>query len=374
MEAIGQLTGGIAHDFNNMLTVLIGNLQLLQQAPKDPASATRLIDAAMDASMRAADLVKRLLAFSRRQMLVPKTTDINELIVEIQPLIERTITADIGLNVRLADDLWLAKIDQCQLESTLLNLANNARDALHSGGRLTIETSNVVLDDAYAKQHSEVTPGQYVMIAVADNGEGISKEVLPHVFDPFFSTKEVGKGTGLGLSMVYGFVKQSNGHIKVYSEEGHGTTIKIYVPWLPPSEVGRVEHTIRTNAIPGGDECILLVEDDDSVRETGNYLLTSLGYKVLQSNCGDQALRLLDGHDNIDLLFTDLVMPGGITGMELAKRARARNPNLKVLYTSGYSEAMIFDTGLLAPGSEVLNKPYIQEQLANCVRDALDRE
>lgn len=374
MEAVGQLTGGIAHDFNNMLTVVMGNLQLLQQLPRDDAAIRRLTQAAMDASQRAAELIRRLLAFSRRQLLAPKTTSINDLVTGIEPLLRKTITEHVDLKIRLADDLWFARIDQSQLENTLINLAINARDAMHPYGRLTVETCNTVLDETYATQQDDVLPGEYVMIAVSDNGEGIPKDVLPHVFDPFYSTKEIGKGTGLGLSMVYGFVKQSSGHVKIYSEEGHGTTVKIYIPRSKATDEDPVEPTMRTKAIPGGDETILLVEDDKAVQDVGISLLTSLGYEVLHADCGSDALRLLAEHENIDLMFTDIVMPGGMTGTELAKRARIKKPNLKVLYTSGYTDTTIFDDGLLERNNVVLNKPYAKDQLAQAVRDLLDRD
>ena len=375
MEAVGQLTGGIAHDFNNMLTVVIGNLQLLQQAGKEDAATSGFTDAAIDASFRAAELVKRLLAFSRREMLAPRTTNVNDLVLEIEPLLHpRTETEKICVNVLLTDDLWLANIDQSQLENALVNLACNSRDALDSGGVLTVETSNAVLDDAYAAQHSEVMAGEYVMIAMSDNGDGISKDVLPHVFDPFFTTKEIGKGSGLGLSMVYGFVKQSKGHIKIYSEEGRGTTIKIYIPRAKANHEDPVRHTIRSKAIPSGNETILLVEDDDGVRQIAMNLLSSLGYQVLHAESGREALKVLTEHNDIALLFTDIVMPGGITGTELALRARINNPNLKVLYTSGYTATTVVDFGLLDQSDDVLSKPYTKERLAQEVRDVLDRK
>lgn len=374
MEAVGQLTGGIAHDFNNILTIVIGNLQLLEQLSKNDKETRQLTRDAMDASMRATELVKRLLAFSRRQLLTPKSTCINSLVTGIEPLLRRTITEHISLGIKLADDIWLARIDQNQLENALMNLVSNARDALHSGGRLTIETSNTVLDETYAAQQSEVTPGEYVMVAVSDNGKGISKDVLPHVFDPFFTTKDIGKGSGLGLSMVYGFVKQSRGHIKVYSEEGHGTIVKIYMPRSTATDEDSTKFTERTSALPVGNETILLVEDDKAVREIAARLLASLGYKILQADCANEALMLLAEQKDIDLLFTDLVMPGGMTGTDLAMRAVAENQNLKVLYTSGYTNTTIVDNGLHVRGDDVLNKPYRKEKLAQSVRDVLDKE
>lgn len=374
MEAVGQLTGGIAHDFNNMLTVVIGNLQLLEHSLKNDATMSRLTHAALDASMRAAELVRRLLAFSRQQLLAPRNANINDLVIGVEPLLRRTITEHLSLKVKVADDLWLARIDPGQLENALINLAINARDAMSSGGVLTIETINTVLDEHYAAEQDEVTPGEYVMVAVSDNGEGIPKEVLPHVFDPFYSTKETGKGSGLGLSMVYGFVKQSKGHINVYSEQGHGTTIKIYIPRSKAAHQDLAEQTIRTKLVPAGDETILVVEDDKAVRDVAISLLTGLGYKVLDADCGNEALIILDEHEGIDLLFTDIVMPGGISGTELAERAAANNQNLKYLFTSGYTDTTVFDNSLLDRGSDMLNKPYRKEQLAQSVRDVLDRE
>lgn len=374
MQSVGQLTGGIAHDFNNMLTVVIGNLQLLERTAIENPAQVQSVQAAMDASMRAAELVKRLLAFSRRQLLAPKNTRINKLITELEPLLRQTLAEDIGLKTRLADDLWLARIDPSQLENALINLALNARDALDSGGQLTIETANTILDELYTTQNSDVTPGEYVQISVSDNGRGISKRDLPNVFEPFYTTKEVGKGSGLGLSMVYGFVKQSQGHIKIYSEEGHGTTIKIYIPRSDAAHQDRVEQTLRNKVIPGGDETILLVEDEDGVRDVAISLLSSIGYDVLHADCGSRALEIISERDDIDLLFTDIVMPGGMNGTELAQLALEKNPKLRVLYTSGYTGTTVFDNELLEHGSEMLNKPYRQEELAQSVRNVLDRD
>ncbi len=374
MQSVGQLTGGIAHDFNNMLTVVIGNLQLLERAATYNHALSHPVKAAIDASMRAVELVKRLLAFSRRQLLAPKNTRINDLIAEIEPLLRRTVTQNVTLNTRLADDLWLARIDPSQLENALVNLALNARDAMGPSGRLTIETSNTVLDETYTAQNPEVVPGDYVMLAVSDNGHGISSEFLPKVFEPFFTTKEVGRGSGLGLSMVYGFVKQSQGHIKIYSEVGHGTTIKIYIPRSGSAKGDRVEHVKGNEVVPGGDETILLVEDDDSVREVAINLLTSLGYTVVPANCGAEALSIMAERDDIHLVFTDIIMPGGMTGTDLARKLLEDYPGLKILFTSGYTDTAVFDNQLLKRGNEILNKPYRHEELARALRNLLDEE
>jgi PAS domain S-box-containing protein len=373
MEAVGQLTGGIAHDFNNLLTIVIGNLQLLERDSDLDDDARSATSAAMDASIRAAELVKRLLAYSRRQKLEPKNTNINNLVDGIGSMLQRSISESVTLKTKLAEELWTARIDATQLETTLLNLAINARDALRSGGIVSIETSNTVLDHSYAERNREVTPGDYVLIAVSDNGEGIPKDVLPHVFEPFYSTKEVGKGSGLGLSMVYGFVKQSQGHIKVYSEEGHGTTIKIYIPRCSSEAKTASQSIVTSFPAPDGKETILLVEDDENVREIASSLLSSMGYQVLQAESGRAALQILAKRDDIDLLFTDMVMPGGMTGAELANQALGVHPQLKVLYTSGYTDMSIFDNGLLQSGSNVLSKPYRKDELAHLVRDTLDR-
>lgn len=372
MESVGQLTGGIAHDFNNMLTVIIGNLQLLQQDVEDKA-VNQPADAALDAAMRAAELTNQLLAFSRQQLLAPKMVNINDLVVGIDRLLHRTLSKNITLKTALSDDLWLARIDPAQLEHSLVNLAINARDALQPGGRLTIETANVVIDDCYAAQQTDLIPGNYVLLTVSDDGAGIPEDVLPHVFEPFYTTKEIGKGSGLGLSMVYGFVKQSKGHVKIYSEEGHGTTVKLYIPRAKSATDEVTEKTVHRKGIPNGFECILMVEDNDAVREVAGTLLSALGYQVLHANSGPDALAVLDKQTNIDLLFTDMVMPGGMTGAELAIAARRRIPNLKILYTTGYSSTTAFDNGLLANTDDILNKPYRQEDLAQSVRDVLDR-
>lgn len=373
MEAVGQLTGGIAHDFNNLLTIVIGNLQLLERDARLDDGALSATQAAMDASIRATEVVKRLLAYSRRQKLEPKNTNINDLVDGIEAMLRRSITENMTLKTNLAEDLWSARIDASQLETTLLNLVINARDALRLDGIVSIETSNTALDHSYADSHPEVTAGDYVLIAVSDNGEGIPKDVLPHVFEPFYSTKEVGKGSGLGLSMVYGFVKQSQGHIMVYSEEGHGTTIKIYIPRNVSATESASQSADKEPPAPSGQETILLVEDNKNVREIAHGLLSSMGYQVIPAASGLDAMQVLAERDDIDLLFTDMVMPGGMTGAELADQALRVRPQLKVLYTSGYTDISILDNGLLQSGSNVLGKPYRKDELAHQVRDTLDR-
>lgn len=374
MEAVGQLTGGIAHDFNNLLTIVIGNLQLIEMTSSLDDSSQRTVQSALEAALRGAELTKRLLAFSRQQLLAPKITDLNELVAGIQTLIRRTLGASVTLETHQAENLWPTRVDPSQVENSLINLAINARDAMPSGGTVSIETSNITLDDTYAAHNSDVTPGEYVLVAVSDNGMGIPKDKLAKVFDPFFSTKEVGKGSGLGLSMVYGFAKQSGGHIKIYSEEGHGTTVKLYLPRSQPAYEELAQPTISVKAIDGGDELILLVEDEPAVREIAATLLTGLGYCVHQAESGPAALARLDELAHVDLLFTDIVMPGGMTGVELADQVRQRYPKLKVLYTSGYTESKVFDDGLLRPDDLMLSKPYLTEKLAQTVRDALDKE
>ncbi len=373
MQAVGQLTSGIAHDFNNLLTIVIGNLQILEEDLPQDERFSEPIEAALEAGLRGADLTRRLLAFSRQQLLVPKVIDINELVRGIEPLLERTLGEEIYFNTKLAGDLWLTRIDPGQLENALINLGINARDAMPQGGRLNIDTSNVILDETYIAIESEVAPGEYVLLRVSDNGTGIPKDALPHVFEPFYSTKGPGKGSGLGLSMVYGFVKQSNGHIKIYSEEGYGTTVKIYLPRSRSATKDTKATPIRRVGVPKGQETILIVEDEEAVRGVARRILSELGYRLLEAATGPEALTILETHENIDLLFTDVVMPGGMTGPQLAKKARQRNPNLIVLFTSGYSDSGIFDHGVLQGSDDILNKPYRKEELAQTVRDVLDR-
>jgi len=369
MDAVGQLTGGVAHDFNNLLTVIIGALDLDPQ--RIPAEMRPSIEQALRAAERGAALTHRLLAFSRQQMLVTRNVDFNRLIGDMDELLRRTLGEHVEIELKLAGDLWPALADSGQVENSLLNLAINARDAMPDGGKLTIETSNVHLDDDYASNNAEVVPGDYVMMAVTDTGTGMPEDVLAHVFEPFFTTKEIGKGTGLGLSMIYGFAKQSGGHAKIYSEVGHGTTVRLYLPRLA-NQATVSDSTVPTAPRKGGGETILVVEDNPDVRRLVLRQLRDLGYDVIEAANGPQALQILDGGASIDLLFTDVVMPGGMTGRQLAEAAKTRRPDLKTLFTSGYTEDSILRLGKLDPGVRLLSKPYRKNELAARIREALD--
>ena len=369
MDAVGQLTGGVAHDFNNLLTVIIGALDL--DPEHIPAEMRPALDQALRAAERGAALTHRLLAFSRQQMLVTRSVDFNRLIGDMDELLRRTLGEHVEVELKLASDLWPALADSGQVENSLLNLAINARDAMPEGGKLTIETTNVHLDDDYAGSNAEVTPGDYVMMAVTDTGTGMPPDVLAHVFEPFFTTKEVGKGTGLGLSMIYGFAKQSGGHAKIYSEVGHGTTVRLYLPRLT-NESLKSDSTAVTPPRKGGGETILVVEDNPDVRRLVLRQLRDLGYEVIEAANGPQALKILDDGATIDLLFTDVVMPGGMTGRQLAEAAKTRRPNLKTLFTSGYTEDSILRLGKLDPGVRLLSKPYRKHELATRIRESLD--
>ncbi|MEA5451611.1 PAS domain S-box protein [Leptolyngbya sp. CCNP1308] len=373
LESLGQLTGGVAHDFNNLLTVIMGNAELLAETLTPDSALRPLAEMVSSAAQRGAELTQRLLAFARRQALDPKPVDVNQLIATMTDLMCRTLGEHIEV-VRLpADDLWPALVDPAQLENALLNLCLNARDAMAPGGELTLETSNVYLDQDYADQHGEAQPGEYVLVAVSDNGVGIAPDHLPHVFEPFFTTKETGKGTGLGLSMAYGFAKQSNGHITIYSELGHGTTIRLYLPRYFGNQEDVPENIVMT-ASASGQENILLVEDDDLVRSYVQNQLEQLGYRVTVASSGPIALEIIQQQAEIDLLFTDVIMPGGMSGRELADAARRLRPDLKILYTSGYSEQAIVHHGRLDPGVKLLSKPYRRADLAQKLRDVLDEE
>ena len=373
MEAVGQLTGGVAHDFNNLLTVIIGGLDTIKRSkPGDEARIARAADMALQGAHRATSLTGRLLAFSRRQPLNPKPLDPNILVRDMNELLHRSIGEHIELEGVLAPRIWAIEVDQNQLESAIINLAVNARDAMPAGGKLTIETSNTALDESYAATDAEVVPGQYVMIAVSDSGSGMSKETLNRAFEPFFTTKEVGRGTGLGLSMVYGFVKQSGGHVTIYSEEGHGTTIKLYFPrYRGQTDTKSVDHMVAIPASSEG-EVILVVEDNDDVRAYSTMILAELGYTVLEASECEEALAILKTDSRIDLLFTDVVLPGR-TGKQLADEAALIRPGLKVLFTTGYSRNAIVHHGRLDAGLELISKPFTFEQMAMRVRDVIDR-
>jgi PAS domain S-box-containing protein len=374
MEAVGQLTGGVAHDFNNLLTVIIGGLDTISRCdPGETARLQRATQMALQGAQRAASLTKRLLAFSRRQPLDPKPLELNHVVRDMTEILHRTLGEQVELEGVLAPRLWTIEADQNQLESAIVNLAVNARDAMPEGGKLTIETSNTALDETYAATDSEVVPGQYVVIAVSDTGLGMSKDTLSKVFEPFFTTKEVGKGTGLGLSMVYGFVKQSGGHVTVYSEEGEGTTVKLYFPRFMGAN--GLEAAPKSHAAPRGrrDEVILVVEDNEDVRAYSVMILDELGYQVVQAAEAEAALSVLRSDQRIDLLFTDVVLPGK-SGRVVADAAAELRPGLKVLFTTGYSRNAIVHHGRLDAGVQLISKPFTFEELATRVRDLLDRD
>jgi PAS domain S-box-containing protein len=374
METLGQLTGGIAHDFNNLLQIISGNLDIVRRnLPPESARLNRSVENAMKGSERAAVLTQRLLAFSRRQPLAPKVIDANKLVSGMSELLHRTLGENYAIETVLGSGLWKIEADPNQLESALLNLAVNARDAMNDGGRLTIETTNAHIDQGYADLHSGVFPGQYVLICVSDTGDGMDVETVERAFEPFFTTKAVGKGTGLGLSMVYGFVKQSGGHVKIYSEAEQGTTVKIYLPRYRGSELEDIGERVD-QSVPEGDAdaTILVCEDDADVRTLSATCLRELGYRVIEAADGEAALRIIAGGENrIDLLFTDVVLPG-MTGAVLAKQAKELIPALKVLFTTGYARNAIVHHGRLDAGVELISKPFTYADLATRIRDLLD--
>ena len=372
MEAIGQLTGGIAHDFNNMLAVIIGNLNLIERKlAKGETNIHRNATAALEGASRAAALTARLLAFSRLQPLAPQPVDLNRLVLNLSDVLRRTLGEQVRIETVQGAGLWQARVDPVQLESAILNLAVNARDAMDGQGRLTIETANAFLDEAYAKS-AGLSAGQYVMIAVSDTGAGMALEVVEKAFDPFFTTKPAGKGTGLGLSQVYGFIKQTHGHIKIYSEPGQGTTIKIYLPRLVGSEA--VHDPVKAPApeIAGKpDEIVLVVEDEDRVRQFAVEALRDLGYTVLHASGASEALIKLRSQPGVSLLLTDIIMPEK-TGRQLAESAAEIVPNLPVLYMTGFSRNAVVHNGMLDPGVNFLAKPFTLDQLGAKVREVLD--
>ncbi|MBB3406990.1 hypothetical protein FHT87_000890 [Rhizobium sp. BK316] len=369
MESIGKLTGGVAHDFNNLLQVISGNLQLLGKDVANNGRATERISNALSAVERGSRLASQLLAFGRRQPLEPKVINIGRLVSAMDDMLRRALGEEIEVETMVSGGLWNTFADPIQIENALLNLAINSRDAMDGTGKLTIEVGNAFLDDSYSRTHPEVAAGQYVVLAVTDTGSGMAPEIIEQAFEPFFSTKPEGKGTGLGLSMVYGFVKQSGGHVKIYSETGEGTTVKLYLPRSLRSE----DRIATGDNIPttGGTETILVAEDDEGVRTTVVEMLTDLGYYVLKAKDAQSALTVIESGAHIDLLFTDVVMPGPLKSPELARMARERLPNVAILYTSGYTENSIVHGGRLDPGLELLSKPYTREALARKVRHVL---
>ena len=375
MEAVGQLTGGVAHDFNNLLTVIMGGLDSIKretdrESDIDVRRIRRMQALAFQAADRAATLTSRLLAFARRQPLAPKPINLNKLVSGLSDLLQRTLGETVSFETVMAAGLWLAHADPTELESALMNLAINARDAMPNGGKLTIETANVSLDEKYVSTLVEpVPPGQYAMLAVSDTGEGMNKETVDRVFEPFFTTKTEGKGTGLGLSQVYGFVRQSGGHIRIYSEPGEGTTVKLYLP-----RDLRAEEPVSdgiASATDGGSETVLVVEDHHGLREYSVGVLRELGYCVLEAADGHAGLELLRERPEVDLLFTDVVLPG-FNGRELADRALELRPDLKVLFTTGYTRNAIVHNGRLDEGVSLITKPFTFEGLASKVRKMLD--
>jgi signal transduction histidine kinase/CheY-like chemotaxis protein len=375
MEAVGQLTGGIAHDFNNLLTGIIGSLELLEVRLRQGRTADiqRYVTAAQGASKRAAALTHRLLAFSRRQTLDPKPIDVNRLVMDMEELIRRTVGPQITLEVVTAGGLWSTLIDASQLESSLLNLCINARDAMPEGGRITIETANKWLDD-HAAAERDLPPGQYLSLCVTDTGTGMTPEVIARAFDPFFTTKPIGQGTGLGLSMVYGFVRQSGGQVRIYSEVGRGTTMCLYLPrhYGDASEVPTITSSTASARAPTG-KTVLIVDDEPSVRMLVTDVLEELGYASIEAADGPAGLRILESEAVVDLLITDVGLPGGINGRQLADAARVTRPELKVLFITGYAENAIIGNGQLAPDMHVLTKPFMMDTLTRRIRDIVER-
>lgn len=369
LEALGQLTGGLAHDFNNLLAIIIGNLDLLRDRQSGyPADSEELTRDALEAALRGADLIRRLLAFSRRQPLQPSRIGVTELIAGIVKLLERTIGEQFKIILDFNPDTWPIVVDPAQLESCLINLATNARDAMPNGGSLTIATGNCLLDEDYASQHAELQPGDYVMIEVSDTGTGMPPEVVSHIFEPFYTTKGEGKGTGLGLSMVYGFMKQSDGHINVYSEVGIGTSFRLYFPRV---DVGAESSpaVLPTVIVRGNGETVLAVDDNASLRRVVVRQLTAFGYRVLEAEDAQTALRILES-ERVDVLFADIVMPGGTSGYDLARTTLSRWPVIKIVLTSGFPVKGIGDPKV--PSLRLLRKPYQKDDLGGLIREVLD--
>jgi signal transduction histidine kinase len=365
MEAMGQLTGGVAHDFNNLLTVILGNAEYLAERLAANKELHRIADNIATAAERGSDLTRSLLAFARKQPLMPQDIDIGQKILGMEQLLRRTLGEHIECEFLLDSGLWPASVDPGQLAAALLNLVLNARDAMPEGGRLTVEVRNIALDESDVDVNGEARPGDYVMVAVTDTGSGMNAEVAGRAFEPFFTTKEVGKGTGLGLSMVYGFAKQSGGSMQIHSEPGRGTAVKLFFPRIDATQ-GNAAKPVDRVTLPSGGETILAVEDDDMVRSYVEKELAELGYRVITARNGPAALEILRGPEEIHLLFTDVVMPGGMFGPELARQALLLRPTLKVLFTSGYSEQPV--QPLDGSEAKILNKPYRRSDLASMLR------
>jgi len=371
MEALGQLTGGVAHDFNNLLAVITGNLEIAGEHAAGVSGLERAVNRAMTAAEIASDLTQRLLAFARRQPLLPQLLDLNRLVQDMRDLLRRSLGADIEIEIVACPDLWQTNVDRSQLENSIINLAVNARDAMPGGGKLTIETANVFLDSDYARRNPGVTPGQYVLLEVTDSGTGMKAEVADRAFEPFFTTKEVDEGSGLGLSMIYGFARQSGGHVKIFSAEDHGTSVWLCLPRVETPEAAAAPAAGPT-LLPRGRETILVVEDNAAVCEVVVTQLESLGYRVIAAEDGPAALRLLADSASIDLLFTDLVMPNGMSGRRLAAEVVRAQPDIRVLFTSGYPSWAGKLMGEFGPEGPLLQKPYKKKQLAEKVREILD--
>jgi signal transduction histidine kinase/CheY-like chemotaxis protein len=373
MEVIGQLTGGMAHDFNNMLGIIMGNLELMEGKTLSDAEEYRL--SAIQAINRGAELVKALLAFSRQQPLNPTVVDVNEQVSKLIRLLRRVIGEEIEITIRTASDLGTVRVDSVQLESVITNLAVNARDAMPKGGKLTISTHNVVFDDDFARQNMDVRPGPYVAIEITDTGVGMPDDVLARAFEPFFTTKEIGKGTGLGLAMVYGFIKQSHGHIKISSEVGHGTSVKLFLPLHRDGKARPVIKELPAAMTSKRGETIFVVEDNDDVRRMTVKQLHDLGYKTLEAANGKEAQDIIDDGQSFDLLFSDIIMPGEISGFELARHALERYPYLPILFTSGFPGATVEEQREIMPGRtfDLLSKPYRKSDLGHKIRETLDK-
>jgi CheY-like chemotaxis protein len=370
MEAVGQLTGGLAHDFNNLLAIIIGNLDMLREIRAEDPVTNELVRDALESALRGADLTRRLLAFARRQPLQPERANINEVVGAIVRLLTRTLGENISIEMALSPNVWPVQIDRAQFEAAIANLATNARDAMPRGGSLLIATSNGQLDEAYATTHADVTAGEYVVVEVSDSGSGMPPDVLARIFEPFFTTKEQGKGTGLGLSMVFGFIKQSGGHITVHSEPEDGTTFRLYLPKVPDL-VALQEEGIEEGVTLGGSETVLVVEDNAGLRRIVVRQLSEAGYRVLEAPDAAAAMTIIESTERIELLLTDVVMPGEMDGRDLAQAAVARRPMLRILLTSGFPDAR-WSGSTMRTGGRLLSKPYRKEELRRVVREMLD--